>query len=234
MGQTVGFWQTLKYHAQAGHLRKAGSEMLIGAVAMLIAGMLLMGANLSDIHHIGLTSLRSSDALTELAVVDNEILGIELAMRSYAIKPRKVYSDSFDNRAVRINGSLDKLQHYLADQPVEAERLSRLKAYVGARINLYSLLMAQTDTPQPQVADTVTDLNLRTERQNAQQILEEIRNDAVIRVAGCQLATERKVRQTFMLLVGVVSFAFSLAAIGFLLLRGEMPPPPRPEEGEDA
>lgn len=232
MPQTVGFWQTLKQHAEAGHLRKAGTEMLVGAVVMLIAGMLLMGSNLSELHDIGLISLRSSDALTEVAVVDNEILGIELTLRSYAIKPRKVYAESFANRVLRLKGSLDKLTSYFASQPVEKQRLQVLRDYIDRRTALYTHLLTLRPEQQTQIADTVTDLKLRDERQNAQQVLEDIRNDALIRVAGCQLATEQKVRQSYVLSLGIVAFAFLLAAIGFVLLRGEIrraPPPKRPE-----
>lgn len=220
MSPTASFWAILKRHIEAGHLRKAGTEMLAGALVMLIAGMILMGANLSELHKIGLSSQRTNDALTQAAVVETEILGIELAMRSYTLKPRQVYLDSFWARAARLRRALDKLRVILADQPAQSRRLANLHAYVERRMGIFANLLTLSPDRWNVLADTVTDLGLRAERQSALAELDAIRVDEIARVSSRQAAAERNVEQTFMLASGIVAFAFLLAAIGLVLVRG--------------
>ena len=217
---STDFWHTLKWHIAAGHLRKAGTEMLVGAVVMLIAGMVLMGANLSELYDIGLSTQRTNDALTQAAMVDNEILGIELTVRSYALKRRQVYLDSFKMRQARLRKALDQLSALLSDQPAQSRRLAKLHTYVENRLALFSKLLTLRPNRQDIIVNTVTNLTLRTERQKAQTEMDAIRSDEMIRVANRQVAGERKVQQTFILSVGIVAFAFMLAGIGLILVRG--------------
>lgn len=219
MRRQTSFYQTLKHYAQRGYLRNAGTEMMVGAIVLLVAGMLLMWANQSKLHQIDLASQRSDYALTQAAMVDNEILGIELALRSYTIKPRPVYVDSYRNRVNRLRRALVRLGVLLADQPTENGRLAVLHRYVEDRVRIFDRLLTLDKSQQAVLQETVTDLHLRAQRQQAQVILDTIRSDEMANVKNRQAAAERNVQQSFILSTGIVAFAFVLSFLGLMLIR---------------
>jgi CHASE3 domain sensor protein len=225
MPRQASFYRTLKHYAQMGYLRNAGAEMMVGAIVLLVAGMLLMWANQSKLHQIDLASQRSDDALTQVAMVDSEILGIELALRSYTIKPRPVYVESYHNRVKRLRRALDRLRVVLADQPKERPRVIALYRYTEGRIDIFNHLLKLDKKSQHILEDTVTDLKLRAERQNAQKLLDDIRSDEMADVKRRQSDAEHNVQQSLILSTGIVAFAFVLSLIGLMLVRGAARPP---------
>lgn len=220
MPPEAGFWQILNHHVRRGHLRAAGTEILVAAIMLLIAGMMLLGVNISELHNIGVSVQQSDAALLQIAEVDNNILGLELSMRGYALSQRPDYVQSYRQRSTRLRTSLRDLSVRLADQPEQAARLADLNRFAAERFATFDALLALGPQGRDTVIRTIVDPQLRTTRIAAQDVLYAVRTDELARTSARQGLGERKVEQTFLLAAVIVVVAFALAICGLVLAGG--------------
>lgn len=216
----ISFWQTIKYHVRSGHLRAAGVEMLIGAIVMLIAGMVLMGANISELRQLGQASQRSNQALRYLADVDSNLLSTELSLRGYALSGQEVFVQFYGEQSARLRVALDRLNATLADNPPEAARLGQLNTFVSRRLADFSVLISLKAAHSEVVTHASIDLSLRAERVKIEHMIAVIRDDEIKLSYDRQIAAESKIRQTYILSSVIVLLAFGLAVLGLALMEG--------------
>lgn len=220
MPEGMGFWHTITYHIRHGHLRAAGTEILVAAIMMLLAGMMLLGVNISELHSIGQAVARSNAALLQIADTDHNILGIELSLRGYALSLRPDYVGTYRTRAANLKKALDQLALCLEDQPKQAARLRNIRDFSYRQMATFDALLQLDYTDQATVVRVVTNPQMRDERHAAQDVLYAIRNDEMQRVLDRQSAAESKVRETFFMAGTIVAVAFLLAIVGLILAVG--------------
>lgn len=234
MPPDAGFWRIVAHHVRNGHLRAAGTEMLVGAIMLLCAGMLLQGASVSELRASNARVLHANAVLLQIADIDSEILGVELSVRGYALTDGPQYLRYYQTRSHHLVSSLNALGATLSDRPEEAARLLRLRRLIEARLQTFADLTARGPGQAAAIAQAIGDPAVRNTRTEAQRVLYRLRDDELHFLDGHQRRAETKVRQTYILSSAVMALAFVLAAVGLLLAFGggavprDTPPAPAP------
>lgn len=217
MAAEISFWQTLQHHVRNGHLRVAGTEMMVAAFMMLIAGMLLMGANISELHQIGEHTRHSYMALVKIGDVDGNIMASELSMRGYAMTGEQDYVVRYRIRTHNLDMAMDGLADLLASEPDEAAHLKFLRSYVNARRGLFARLLQMGPDHLAEARRIVVAPNVREERMASGRILYAMRAKELQRVAVRQDAAEHRARQAYILSSAIVLLAFGMVLFGLFL-----------------
>lgn len=233
MSADTGFWSTLMRHVRSGHLRQAGTEMLVGAIMLLVAGMVLMSANVSELHAINALVERSNKALLQVAEVDNMTVGVEFAVRGLALSGNPVFRRYYWQNVRTLRHAMAQLSSLVSDQTNGSALMIRLRPLVDRQVATYDRLAALPPERAGEVAAAIVDPAIRKNRNQLLRVLYDIRDAQLRLVADRQKDTERRVRQTYLLSLGIVAFAFVLAVLGLALSRGglsalpqrESPPP---------
>ncbi|MGB8601930.1 MAG: CHASE3 domain-containing protein [Rhizomicrobium sp.] len=190
----------------------------MGAIVMLIAGMILMGANISELRQLGQAGQRSNQALRYLADVDSNILSTELSLRGYALSGQQVFVQFYQEQATGLRAAIGQLNATLADCPQEAARLGQLNTFVSRRLVDFPALISLKAAHSEVVTHASIDLSLRAERIRVERIIGVIRDDEIKLSYDRQAAAERKIRQTYVLSSVIVILAFGLVVLGLVLM----------------
>lgn len=231
MGGDTGFRKIICHHIRCGHLRAAGAEMVAAALVLLCSGMLLMGMNMSELHHIGVAMQHSYRALLRIGDVDSNILASELSMRSYAATGEDEYFARYNARMNTLDIALRDLSVELSDQPEEAEPLRQLQLFVAGRRKMFADLVARHPTKTHPATEVVMGANVIRDRIGSGKILTLMRAKELQRVTERQRASEHKAEQTFILSSGIVVVSFGLGLLG-LFFSGSVGSVPRVDAGE--
>lgn len=208
---------------QSGHLRQAGIEIIAGAVALLIAGMVLTSANMSELRAINIRTQNANAALRQVAEVNNMAIGIEMSVRGLALTDDPIFRDYLLSNEDDLRKAVNALTRLVADVPQEDGNIAKLHTLSERHIAIYDRLsLAQPDRAGA-VSDAIVDPTTREVRYRLLKTLYSIRDDELKLLGQRQIEAERKVRQTFILSFGIVLLAFVLATIGLGLIRGERP-----------
>lgn len=218
MPSGMSFWQTIKHHVRSGHLRAAGVEMLLAAIALLIAGMILMGANLAEVRKTGLAAKTSEYALQEIAEVDGGILGIELSMRGYALTADPVYAQRYVTRMQLLDKATVRLNAAMAQDAPECNRVKALNDFLRRRKAYFNQLAAIPPDKINLVVAEIKRPQVRDERIAAREILQLLRANEMKRLSDRQASAERQMEQTFVLSSVIVVLGFILAILGLGLM----------------
>jgi CHASE3 domain sensor protein len=223
MSSDTGFWPTILRHVRSGHLRAAGTEMLVGAIMLLIAGMTLQGANISELRAINARVERSNGALLQVAEADNMAVGVEMSARGWALTGNPVFQRYYRQNVWALHTAVNRLAAFVSDQPAQVRIIAKLRPLVERQIAIYGRLSELPPARAGEVAAAIVDPTIRQNRYSLLRTLYDIRDAQLKLVADRQRESERKVQQTYILSVGIVAFAFLLAALGLVLVRGGPP-----------
>lgn len=191
--------------------------MMVAAFMLLIAGMMLMGANMSGLHQIGEHSRHSYMALVKIGDVDGNILASELSMRGYAMTSETDYVLRYRIRSHNLDVALDGLAGLLAGEPSEVGHIQALRAYTRARKKLFDQLLQMGAAHQDEIRRIVVSAEVREERMAMGRMLYAMRSTELKRVADRQEAAERKAQQTYILSSAIVGLAFGMVLFGLFL-----------------
>ncbi len=100
-----------------GQLRHAGSQMLAVAGALLAAGMLLLGVNVSTMRHNFAWVQQADDVLLQISDLQTGIYGVELSVRGYALTDDPRFLVYVQNNARNVTDSTNKLGVLVANDP---------------------------------------------------------------------------------------------------------------------
>ncbi|MGB8601931.1 MAG: CHASE3 domain-containing protein [Rhizomicrobium sp.] len=214
MAAETSFWKTICHHIRCGHLRPAGTEMVAAAMVLLLSGMLLMGANMSALHRLGLATEHSYQALLKISEVDSNILASELSMRSFAATGETEFIWRHGTRIQSVETALTDLSALLAEYPEDVTVLQRLRVFADGRKKMFADLIVFKPTRAHPATDIVMDARVRQARMDTGKMLSVMRAQELKRVVARQQASERKARQTFILSSGVVIVSFGLGLLG--------------------
>lgn len=214
MAAQTSFWTTICHHIRCGHLRPAGTEMVAAALVLLLSGMLLMGANMSALHRLGLATERSYQALLKMSDVDTNILASELSMRSFAATGEAEFIWRHRTRMKSVEDGLADLSVLLAEYPEDVAVLQRLRGFAEGRKKMFADLIVFKPTRANPATDMVMDAKVRQARMDTGKMLSVMRTQELKRVVARQQASESKARQTFILSAGVVIVSFGLGLLG--------------------
>jgi len=220
MPSNGSFWQTIKVHVQNGHLRSAGTEILVGAIMLLVAGMVLLSANVSELDTMDALVQRSNTALLQISEVYGKTTGVEMTMRGYALTGDPSYLRGHHDDDKLLRDTVNRLADTLSGQPDEAVKLAKLRGFLTRRRQTFQRLADLGPGHAKEIAETIVDPQVRNDRYAALGILYDIRKDELKILADRQTASERNVAQTYHLALGIVALAFLLALIGLMLSRG--------------
>lgn len=225
MSSDTAFWPTIVRHIRKGHLRKAGTEILAGAVVLLIAGMILLGANISELHGLNQQVERSNEALLQVSEVDNMAIGVEFAVRGLALSGNPVFRKYHRDNDRNLRKAITRLATQTSDRPDQIKDIKSLRILIDSQIATYDRLAALGREDAPQIAAAIVDPKIRQTRDRLQRTLYDIRRRELAILRDRQKEAERRIRQTFVLSAGIVAMAFALAIIGLTLICGDASKP---------
>jgi len=216
MQATSATFQGVRSLFERGHLREMGTPTLFVAVVLLLSGMALLGANVSELRESYAWVERSNNTLLQLAAVDSKLVGVEMTVRGYALTDDPVFLAYQQHERTFTTMALDKLSALLADQPAEAGRLAKLHTLVAKRLALFAQLSALGPGHAKDVAAAITDPQKRGDMLEARLTLEALRDDELKLLAARQDASARQAAHTYKLAFVFVVLAFLFSALGLV------------------
>lgn len=199
-----------------GHLREMGTPTLFAAVVLLLSGMVLLGANVSELRESYAWVQRSNNTLLRIAEVDSKLVGVEMTVRGYALTDDPAFLGYQRHERTRVTVALNKLTALMAYQPAQAGRLAKLRALVEKRLALYAYLSGLGPGHAKEVAAAITDPQKRNDMLGTRLTLEALRDDELKVLAARQDASARQAAHTYKLAFVVVVLAFLFSALGFV------------------
>lgn len=215
MAEKSSFWQTILHHVRSGHLRATGIEMMVAALMMLVSGLLLMGANVSDLRRINL-SVQNAHLFIQLTDnIDGSLANLELAARGYIITGDDFFRKRFRLRSYELQQALPLLSRGEEPQGALLQQVALLQKLVPQRQKRLAVLFDLPPEKLQPVPGWVANRETWNERQVVTGALSMIRDSEMARIHQLQLDSERKVRQVYFLstIFSVLSCLLSLLGL---------------------
>lgn len=212
------FAQTMLYHVRLGHLRRAGGEVLVASVVLLLAGMLLMGMNVSALRRIGAAMQHSHMTVRLIDQLDDGITGAELAARGYLLSGNVFFRDRYFVRLDQVRIAQGQLAAVQSDQPDAVAALNRFGAFIASRRNVLDpVLSAPVPAPGALNMDDIASPRVWQTRMDVERALYDIRDRELERVGAMQQQAQQRSRDVFMLALVFATTAVLLAGMGLFL-----------------
>jgi CHASE3 domain sensor protein len=217
MRSATSFLPLLLAHLRMGHLRAAGMQIMVVAVVLLLAGMMMLGANVTRLRD-GYGQVRHSVAvLTQLAAIDEETIGIEFSVRGLALTESGEYAHFFNNRRDHLRGALRQLKELLSDDGAKTQQAAALAGLLEKRVALLEdLIRSQNHDPRT-VGRIIVQPEVRNIRYHALAIVAALRKSELNKLDDLQMMSQRKASETYHQAVFIVVMAFLLALLGIAL-----------------
>jgi CHASE3 domain sensor protein len=219
MLSNAGFVGTIYRHVHKGHFRSAGTQILIVAIVLLVAGMVMFNANVAELQRQHVQVQHTNAMLLQLAEVDNGIVGVEFSVRGLALTNRPEYTVyyGFSRRAlVKAETALDKL---LAGDADDMRLFYALKTQLDRRLTYFDTV-SRRGAPA-EVAQIIIRPEVRQTRFVAQSIVQKLRLRMLQRLDAQEQAAEKAARRTNRQAVAIIGSAFLLVMLGLFLAQGQ-------------
>ena len=217
MTTAVAALDSVKLLFRRGHLRQTGTSTLFAAVVLLLCGMMLLGANVTRMRDSYAWVQRSNAILLGLAEVDSKLVGVEMAVRGYALTDDPIFLKWQKDQRQRTLIALDKLVVLLGNNPMHDDHIKQLRMFVGRRLALYAHLSALGPGHAKDVAAAIRDPVKRADMANARLVLEQVRAQELTVLNERQATASEQSMQSYKLALEIVMLAFALSALGFSL-----------------
>lgn len=217
MAEKLSFWQTILHHVRSGHLRATGIEMMVAALMLLIAGMLLLGANVSDLRRINLSVQQAQSAIQLSDKIDGCMANIELAARGYIITGDRFFVERFEARSQEMQKTLPLLIQDMKQSDADNKYADLLLDMIPRRQNQLAAMLALGATRDKTALANVVSRRTWEERQVLVRILAAVRNNRMVQVRQLQQSAAHKVSQVYLLSAIFSGVSFALALLGLFL-----------------
>jgi CHASE3 domain sensor protein len=200
-----------------GHLRHVGIQMLAAAGALLAAGMLLLGVNVSTMRHNFAWVQQADDVLLQVSDLQTGIYGVELSVRGYALTDNPSFLVYLQNNQRNVMDSTNKLGVLVVKDPSQAVQYAQLRKTIAKHLNIFVGLSRLGPGHAHDVASAILDNENRNVMNAARAQLAHFRDDSLKSLADRQAEAAAQASKTYGIAMAIVVIAFLLGALGIVL-----------------
>lgn len=211
------FWEML----ERGVLREMGYPALIASLVLFVCAMALLGANVSELRQSYARVQRANEALVQIAMVNADILRVEMSIRGYALSGDPAYLVWKDMAYDDVHGRVASFGAEFAGDPVQGANLRRLNALLEKHRAYFDRLIDMLPAHRQELVAEIVAYSKKVKRRDIEDLLVTMRSDEMKELAKRQLAVEAKASEAYLCAVGISGVAVMLGALGFGLLIGE-------------
>lgn len=132
--------------------RPVGLELVCVALALLCSAALLLGFNIFRLDRQMDAGRHADKIIEQLDKTTNHLLGIEVAVRGYALFGNPVLKKRYDFEAAKLSDALARLRDLASDTPGRIANLQRIRAAIGVRTEVVARVMQIAPDPPVNVA----------------------------------------------------------------------------------
>jgi len=200
--------------AKHTHLREMGVPILFGAAVLLVSATLLLSANVSALRGNLDRIALSQNVLTQIADIENGMLGNELTVRGYALTGHPSFLRLEKGGNVRRDKAISDLTRLMAQEPQQALRFrNAMQAVERHKANFGKLTGIGPDRAAI-VAKAIIDPEIRANSYATRALLRDLRTAEMDDVAARQREMAGQISRAFFLAMGIIVAAFLLGGIG--------------------
>ena len=190
---------------------------LLASIVLVVAAMTMLGNNVSSLRGSYGWVQRSNNVLLDISEINTLVMGIDMAVRGYALTDNPDFLVYEANTAKRLNATNDDLAKLASDDPGLKANVVKLRGLVAKQDELFSGLSKLGPGHAKEIGAAIADPAKRETRYAVQRLLTVIHDREVKRLAARQQAADHDVTHAFMLALGLVALAFVAGAVGFAM-----------------
>lgn len=215
MNQTVAAGLTVLF--QRGHLREMAPPTLVGAVALLISAVILLGANVSVMRRNFDWVQQADDVLLQISAVESGVIGDELSVRGYALTddPQFLAYQRANRRSAA--NSMKKLGALVASDGSQAARYRQLQRIIARHADIFGTLTSLGPGHALAVASAIVDKGNRAVMDEMRAQIASFRADELLLLKERQAAAAEQASRSYATAMVIVVAAFLLGALGVVM-----------------
>jgi CHASE3 domain sensor protein len=210
-GPRTRFWEFLEH----GLLREIGFPLMMVSLVLFVAAMALLGINVSEMHRSYARVQRVNDALVQIAMVNADILRVEMIVRGYALSGDPIYNTWKDEADGNLRTRLKALTAAFSGQPEQQADFERLRGMLQEHHATWDRLMRLVPVDKTRVIAEVVIYGKAARRKLIERMLVKLREDEGSLLQQRQRAAEDQVVGAYRSAVGISTLALILGALGF-------------------
>lgn len=208
----------LKEFLDNGLIGELGVPALVVSLVLFVSAMTLLGANISELR-AGYQRMQQTNAvLLEIAMINSDILRIEMTVRGYALSGDKSYLGWLKESRETLRGRLDALDKDVAADAEQRADVNALRKLVAAHGAYFTAMAMRVARERDAVTAEMVDYSKKVKRRPIEDMLRDIRQDQMQLLANEQHLSERRVVDAYTYAIGISSLALLFGAIGFALI----------------
>jgi len=205
------FWEFL----EVGLLQQIGFPLLTVSLVLFVGAMVLMGANVSEMHRSYARVQRVNDSLLQIAMVNADILRSEMIVRGYALSGDPVYVTWKDQAERNLRNRLAALSVTFSGEPAEESQFEQLRAMLREHSATWDRLMRLVPVDRQRVVEEMVAYGKSARRAPIERLLSRLRTQETALLEQRQLLAEDQVASAYRSAVGISTLALILGSLGF-------------------
>jgi CHASE3 domain sensor protein len=207
-------WEVL----DQGLFRDLGLPALVASLVLFVSAMALLGANVSELRNGYARVQQTNNALVQIAMINADILRIEMTVRGYALSGDPHYLAWQKMSEDGVNKRVAVLAKMVADDPEERRDVATLNALLIEHRTYFQAMAKLATTDRDRVIAEMVDYSKKVKRRPIETLLADMRDDETRRLAQQEQEGERRVVVGYRYAVGISAIALMLGALGFALI----------------
>ncbi len=208
------FWDFL----DQGLFRELGIPALVVSLVLFVSAMTLLGANVSELRTGYGRVQQTNEALLQIAMVNADILRIEMTVRGYALSGDPDYLTWQKMATDGMRTRLDALAKLVHDDPDEQADIVALNKLLVAHNAYFDRMAKLVPTDKAQVVAEMVDYSKKVKRRPIENLLADMRTDEARRLTEQEHQAETRVISAYRYAIGISSLALLLGGFGFALI----------------
>ncbi len=197
-----------------GHLHDMGLPILFGAVVLLVSATMLLAANISALRGNLARIDHSQQVLNQISKLEVERLGLELAVRGYALTGDKLFLQIQHEGNVRRAAALANMERLTASEPTRAPQYRKLMRDITNHAAIFDKLTDPGPDRTGIVVRAILDPKLRAMKYGIRDELAYLRAAEMRDLGVRQRDVTNQLARAFFLAVGIILAAFLLGGVG--------------------
>lgn len=208
------FWDALG----RGILREIGYPALMVSLVMFVCAMALLSSNISELRRSYARAERSNQALVQMAMVNADILRVEMIIRGYALSGDPIYLVWKDMAYVQLHDRVKAFPALFAGEPVQLAHLKQLQRLLDAHCATFDRLSKMIAVDRAGVITEIVEYGKKVKRRSIENLLLQMRADEMEDLSARQRIAEERVTDSYHYAIGISAVALILGALGFAFI----------------
>lgn len=201
-----------------GLFRELGVPALAVSLVLFVSAMTLLGANLSELRASNGRVQQTNEVILQLAMVNTDILRIEMTVRGYALSGDPDYFTWLKMAEEADRARLDALEKEASGDADERSDVTTLKRLLAAQSAYFNQLIQRLATDRAGVIAEIVDYSKKVKRRPIENLLANMRDDQMRRLREQQQVAEDRVVDAYRYAIAISSLALVFGAAGFALI----------------